>query len=542
MDKEAAPKWVLKVLKRTRKRRDADSAVLAKAKSLLTKKSSVDRTLELVGRARQLKTAAPEASLWEASKRTPEGYAIVNKAKVEKAMGRGLKRTLVGAGLLTGAGYLYGKGKGREEEKERQIAETLRAYGYKGADFTPGIAVGAGLAGLALYLASRGGSQGGSRALAKALKSAPKNERKLTRILGKMQDMDPRLGSPDYAKYRRLGAKADVVNAKLEPLGKVPGKHYMDIERTGRGDDQLSKLWAALPGDYKGASLGKQALGVGDIAPASMGPGIPVPIMNNLVAGTKDEAYRALVHTKHMGGPNEWRVAHNIVKSRYKDVARSVKSPPGAPKAKLRGRYATLAAVGTVGGLALAQGLMKGGSLTKEAPLTAEGKEPKIPQKVKDIADAIRRDDPSASDAKAYRIAWATRHGTRSDMKPKTQKKIQKKIPKAEKKRMEKSSSIDKVAVARLVEAYLCGDVPFDPKLASFDKEAFLAQMAVTGAKYGKRVGGAALGAARRGLGMKPAAMAKAQRAGRAISVPTFRQPAVEVPRGMGGMAFGRGY
>jgi hypothetical protein len=35
-----------------------------------------------------------------------------------------------------------------------------------------------------------------------------------------------------------------------------------------------------------------------------------------------------------------------------------------------------------------------------------------VPRKVWRIANAIRRDDPKTSDAKAYRIAWAQYHHT----------------------------------------------------------------------------------------------------------------------------------
>lgn len=42
------------------------------------------------------------------------------------------------------------------------------------------------------------------------------------------------------------------------------------------------------------------------------------------------------------------------------------------------------------------------------AKKTKEGKEPDIPDKVVEIADAIRRDNPDFSDEKAYRMAWET--------------------------------------------------------------------------------------------------------------------------------------
>lgn len=43
-----------------------------------------------------------------------------------------------------------------------------------------------------------------------------------------------------------------------------------------------------------------------------------------------------------------------------------------------------------------------------EAKKTKEGKEPDVPKKVVEIADAIRRDNPDTSDAKSYAMAWET--------------------------------------------------------------------------------------------------------------------------------------
>lgn len=43
-----------------------------------------------------------------------------------------------------------------------------------------------------------------------------------------------------------------------------------------------------------------------------------------------------------------------------------------------------------------------------EAKKTKEGKEPDVPKKVVEIADAIRRDNPETSDEVAYRMAWET--------------------------------------------------------------------------------------------------------------------------------------
>jgi len=40
--------------------------------------------------------------------------------------------------------------------------------------------------------------------------------------------------------------------------------------------------------------------------------------------------------------------------------------------------------------------------------LTVFAKEPNKPEKVTEIADAIRRDNPDTSDEKAYRMAWET--------------------------------------------------------------------------------------------------------------------------------------
>lgn len=42
------------------------------------------------------------------------------------------------------------------------------------------------------------------------------------------------------------------------------------------------------------------------------------------------------------------------------------------------------------------------------AKKTKEGKEPDIPEKVIEIADAIRRDNSDISDEVAYRMAWET--------------------------------------------------------------------------------------------------------------------------------------
>ncbi len=80
-------------------------------------------------------------------------------------------------------------------------------------------------------------------------------------------------------------------------------------------------------------------------------------------------------------------------------------------------------------------------AVIKEAVVRG-GEEPNVPKKVVEVADAIRRDDPGASDEKAYRIAWATRHGTRRDMKPGTRKEIQAKIPKDEKERMKAAEMV----------------------------------------------------------------------------------------------------
>jgi hypothetical protein len=43
-----------------------------------------------------------------------------------------------------------------------------------------------------------------------------------------------------------------------------------------------------------------------------------------------------------------------------------------------------------------------------EAKKTKEGKEPDVPKKVVEIADAIRRDNPDTSDEVSYRMAWET--------------------------------------------------------------------------------------------------------------------------------------
>lgn len=77
----------------------------------------------------------------------------------------------------------------------------------------------------------------------------------------------------------------------------------------------------------------------------------------------------------------------------------SVRMPKRAP-ATLPARFKVASEV--------IESLMKEGELIKEAPRTSTGEEPDIPSKVRDIADAIRRDDPKASDAKAYRIAWSS--------------------------------------------------------------------------------------------------------------------------------------
>lgn len=55
--------------------------------------------------------------------------------------------------------------------------------------------------------------------------------------------------------------------------------------------------------------------------------------------------------------------------------------------------------------------------MKKEAP---KKKEPKIPSKVRDIADAIRRDDKTATDEMAYKVAWDTYKHWRTNrgMKP----------------------------------------------------------------------------------------------------------------------------
>jgi hypothetical protein len=43
-----------------------------------------------------------------------------------------------------------------------------------------------------------------------------------------------------------------------------------------------------------------------------------------------------------------------------------------------------------------------------QAAKTSDSKEPDVPKKVVEIADAIRRDNPDTSDEKAYRMAWET--------------------------------------------------------------------------------------------------------------------------------------
>lgn len=75
-------------------------------------------------------------------------------------------------------------------------------------------------------------------------------------------------------------------------------------------------------------------------------------------------------------------------------IGKALKHPATKP-------IAVGAAVGGVTGAVVAQ------QSKKHAVLTADGKEPDIPEKVREIADAIRRDDPKASDEKAYKIAWS---------------------------------------------------------------------------------------------------------------------------------------